>query len=199
MSTGVFWIWELATYEVYIEIHIHIYISLFLREPMHVGFLYECVFLYSCGTCLIIPFKLYHSNRWFCFYIALISNQAFCGLFKIASYDIHVGSSWSSLQVWICRTWLSKDVMPCETSHWIFLVVGRIAEDNCMTDTCSAGTLGSKISAEHWLADTNTPGNPDHQIEVEVQPNIIPLWTLTLKSSVWWEKVLSVFCRTLLL
>lgn len=52
-----------------------------------------------------------------------------------------------------------------------------------MTDKCSTGTSGSK-TAEHWLADTSTPGNPDHQIEVELQPNIIPLWTLTLKSSV---------------
>lgn len=53
-----------------------------------------------------------------------------------------------------------------------------------MNDTGGARTLGSQISPEHWLVVTNTPGNLDRLIGLKVQPNVIPFWTLTLKSSI---------------
>lgn len=51
-----------------------------------------------------------------------------------------------------------------------------------MNDACGAGIAGSHISQEHWLAIRNTPDNLGPLIEVKVQPNVIPFWTL--KSSV---------------
>lgn len=73
--------------------------------------------------------------------------------------------------------------MPCKTSHWILLVVGKTTKgDSYMNDACGAGISGSQISPEHWLAVRNTPDNMGPLIEVRVQPNVIPF--LTLKSSV---------------
>lgn len=73
--------------------------------------------------------------------------------------------------------------MPCKTSHRILLVVGKTTKgDSCMDDACGAGISGSQISPEHWLAVRNIPDNLGPLIEVKVQPNVIPCWTL--KSSV---------------